>query len=225
MSGPPVHLLGAVFDLDGTIAETFPMAIELIGDTIAAHGGPRLSAEEIVARFGPNEQGILRDALGSGWEAAWECYLADYVARHDLCPDPFPGMAELIRDLHGCGCRIGLVTGKTATTATISLEQYGLARFFDGVEGGSRDGIVKDRCIGRLAAAWGLDPARMAYVGDTAPDVTNAHQAGVLAVAAGWSEFADRAALDAAGADARFDDVAGFAAWVRRAACGDTLRD
>ena len=64
---PSPALRGVVFDLDGTIAETFPMAIDLIGGTIERHGGGRLPPAEVIGLFGPNEMGVFRSALGSGW--------------------------------------------------------------------------------------------------------------------------------------------------------------
>jgi len=212
-------LRGIVFDLDGTIAETFPMAIDLVGRTIERHGGGTLTAEEVIAYFGPTEQGILRAALGEGWEAAWEDYLAAYVPAHRMCPRPFPGMTEAIREAHARGCRIGLVTGKTATTGALSLEVFGIADLFDGVEGGAMDEIVKAERIATLLGAWHLRPDAAAYVGDVPGDVREARTAGVAAVAAAWSAFADRDALAAEQPDLLFDDVASFAEWLDGAAC------
>jgi hypothetical protein len=121
----------------------------------------RLTAEEVVGLFGPNEQGILRAALGeAAWESAWERYLSAYQERHDLCPVPFPGMKPLVERLHGCGCRLGLVTGKTATTATISLDVFGLSPFFSGIGGGAMKGIVKAERITALLKQWSVEPAR-----------------------------------------------------------------
>jgi phosphoglycolate phosphatase-like HAD superfamily hydrolase len=134
-------------------------------------------------------------------------------------------MVELLHDLHRSGCKIGLVTGKTVTTAEISLRVFGIADLFSGVEGGSLRGVVKAECIGSLAAAWGLDPDRVAYVGDTAMDVAEARKAGVTAVSAAWSDFADREALVGAGPDAVFDDVPSFARWLRAQGCSGVSAD
>jgi phosphoglycolate phosphatase/pyrophosphatase PpaX len=215
-----MNLAGVILDLDGTIAESHPMAIQLIGNAIARYGSRDLTPEEVVALFGPNEQGIFRAAVGDEhWEAAWELYLADYSARHDLCPEPFPGIRELLRRLHDCGCRIGLVTGKTVTTAGISLEVFGIDHLFSGVEGGSMDGVVKAEAIDRLRKAWGLDATEVAYVGDTPLDVRESKRAGVTAVAAAWSAFTDRSVLEAEAPDAIFESVDEFAEWMVEQAC------
>ena len=213
------RISGIVFDLDGTIAETQPMAVELIGSTIAAHGGPRLPPSGVTALFGPDEKGVLRSALGETWETAWEDYLGRYLEMHRLCPAPFPGMADLLESLYLRGCPLGLVTGKTATTGLLSLEFFGVGAWFRSVEGGSIDGLVKTERISGIVAEWGLDPAEVAYVGDNRLDVSEAHAAGVVAVSAAWSEFADPGILRAAGPDFMFETVAGFAAWLDERAC------
>lgn len=216
----PERLSGVIFDLDGTICESYPMAIELLGDAVADHGGGRLTAAEVIGLFGPSEQGILRAALGEERSAAaWEQYLAAYRTRHDLCPAPFPGMKPLVERLHGCGCRLGLVTGKTATTAAISLDVFGLSPFFSGIGGGAMAGIVKADRIAALLDRWRVEPPRAVYIGDTPSDVDEARRAGVAAVAAAWSGFVDRHQLDAASPDALFDTVEDFAAWIEPLAC------
>lgn len=216
-----MSLSGVIFDLDGTIAESHPMAIELFGSAIADHGGKDLSPEEVVALFGPNEQGILRAAVGDEhWEEAWEAYLDGYRSRHhELCPEPFPGMTNLLDRLHECGCRLGLVTGKTKTTGTISIEFFGLDRLFSGIEGGAMDGVVKAEAIDRLRASWDLPPETVAYVGDTTLDIRESRKAGVIAVGAAWSGFADRAGLAGEEPDALFDAVDDFARWLEPRAC------
>jgi phosphoglycolate phosphatase/pyrophosphatase PpaX len=209
-----VRLSALVFDLDGTIAETHPMAVDLIGGTIAAHGGPVLDADGVIALFGPDERGIFRSALGEGWEAAWSDYLDRYVHAHRVCPEPFPGLAEVLRGLHRDGVPLALVTGKTATTGRLSLEVLGLSDLFPIVEGGSMEGWVKAACIGRIVTAWGLPPGRVAYVADTPGDVPQARDAGVRVVSVAWSSFADPVALAAEAPDALFEDVPAFAAWL-----------
>lgn len=214
------RLSGVIFDLDGTICESYPMAIQLLGEAIADHGGGRLSADEVVGLFGPSEQGILRAAIGEpAWEPAWEQYLTAYRDRHDLCPAPFPGVKPLIERLHGCGCRVGLVTGKTSTTAAISLDVFGLSPFFSGIGGGAMEGIVKANRITDLLDAWGISPERAVYLGDTPSDVDEARRAGVRAVAVAWSGFADRRRLEAAAPDALFATVEEFAGWIEPLVC------
>jgi phosphoglycolate phosphatase-like HAD superfamily hydrolase len=59
----------------------------------------------------------------------------------------------------------------------------------------------------------------VAYVGDTTLDIRESRKAGVIAVGAAWSGFADRAGLAGEEPDALFDAVDDFARWLEPRAC------
>lgn len=207
-------LKAVIFDLDGTLAETHPMAIELIGESISRSGGGEMTEVEVMALFGRNEKGVFRQALGDNWRPAWEFYLDQYVERHQICETPFPGIPEVLEALVRRGTRLGLVTAKTITTGTLSLEVLGLDRYFDEVRGGGMDGVTKRDDIADLAGLWGFDPNTIAYVGDTASDVEEAKAFGAVSIAAAWSGFARVEALEAAAPDELFRTVGELELWV-----------
>lgn len=208
---------GVIFDLDGTIAETHPMAIQLIGEAIVECGGTDLTPEQLVAMFGPNEKGIFRLALGDGWEAAWDYYLARYVERHQMCPEPFPGLRETIEVLAGAGCHLAVVTGKTGKTGRLSLDVLGLSGLITEVRGGAMDGVIKREEITTLVQRWGVSPDSVAYVGDAPSDVTEARAAGVVTVGACWSAFSDPTTVSTTNPDHLFTDVSDFSRWINQA--------
>ena len=55
--------------------------------------------------FGPSEAGILRDRIPERSEEALADYLGAYERHHRGCPEPFPGIREILERLgrHGCG--------------------------------------------------------------------------------------------------------------------------
>ena len=71
--------------------------------------------------------------------------------------------------------------------------------------------------IARIADRWGIDRSTVAYVGGHPSDTVDAHRAGVVAVAAAWSAYADLEDLAGQGTDMLFDSVGSFARWVDRA--------
>lgn len=208
-------LRGVIFDLDGTLAETHGMAIDLIAEAIVEGGGPELSPSEVMAYFGRNEQGIFESAVGDGWETSWNYYVDAYVDRHQDCSEPFAGLFELLSDLDSAGCLLGVITAKTGRTGRLSLEVLGIDGFFPEVHGGAREGVTKRRDLAHLVHSWEVDVSEVVYVGDSVSDVEEARAARVMAVAAAWSSYADREALVAAEPDALFDVVGDFADWVR----------
>jgi phosphoglycolate phosphatase/pyrophosphatase PpaX len=203
-----------IFDLDGTIADTHPMAVELIGESIVAGGGPILADDEIVALFGPNEKGIFRDVVGDGWEIAWHHYVSSYVERHAMCPRPFPGIEELLESFSAGAGRLGVVTGKTAETGNMSLEVLGIAHLVSDLRGGASSTVTKRSDITAIISRWGIPAANAVYVGDTPSDMIEARAAGVGALAAAWARHADLDALAAVEPDELFTDVAELTAWV-----------
>ena len=50
---------GIIFDLDGTIANTLPLCIEAFRKSIEPLANRALSDEEIIATFGPSEEGTI----------------------------------------------------------------------------------------------------------------------------------------------------------------------
>lgn len=210
-----MSLRGVIFDLDGTLADTHDMAVGLIGETIERFGGPRLGPNDLIALFGPNEQGIFRGVLGDRWEEAWGYYLGEYLDRHQEAPSPFPGIEELVVSLHDAEARLGVITGKTVTTGRMSLDVIGLSPYFSDLRGGAIEGVIKRSDIDTMVSGWGLSPRAVAYVGDTPTDIDEARGAGVVAVAACWSDYADVAALREAGPDEMFGEVAELARWLR----------
>ena len=52
-------LAGAIFDLDGTIADTFAICFATFRNALAHVAGPALTDAEIRAALGPSEDGMF----------------------------------------------------------------------------------------------------------------------------------------------------------------------
>jgi phosphoglycolate phosphatase-like HAD superfamily hydrolase len=209
-------LQGVIFDLDGTLADTLDVCIEAFQYAIAEHTGRRLSPPEVVALWGPTEEGVLRTAVGPEWEHSVETFLAEYERLHVAVPEPFPGIRDLLEHLVAVGVPAGVVTGKGPRSAQISLEVLGIDSFFDAVEAGSIDGPVKAEKISHIVEQWGVPPEAVVYVGDHPHDTIHAHEAGTLAIGAAWSHHTDVDALRRSAPDEYFDSSTEFATWLER---------
>jgi phosphoglycolate phosphatase-like HAD superfamily hydrolase len=202
-----------IFDLDGTLGETVPICIQAFQQTFQHYLGRTLTAPDIIAMFGPSEEGMLQRHVPHTWPQALEMYLLEYERAHVLCPAPFPGLTTLLAALHRRGMLLGIVTGKGLRSARISARVLGLDAYFDGLEAGSADGPVKPAGIRAFLTRWAVAPETVAYVGDAPYDVDAAKHVGVVAVAAAWAASADAAALAARQPDVLFQSVADFAVW------------
>lgn len=214
-TAPQSRLTGVIFDLDGTITDTLPIAFSAFHAAVAAFTERRFTDAELIGFFGPAEDGILRRILPQHWERCFARYLDEYTSRHAACSAPFPGMLEVLDFLKKQGVPIALVTGKAPQAVAITLKCVAIADYFDVMEMGSPEGGVKPLALRRVVDRWGVESTAVAYVGDACSDMQAANQIGVVAVGAAWAATEDPAMLEASGASVVFTRIEDFFAWLR----------
>lgn len=137
----------AIFDFDGTLADTIPLCREAFRRAIRKLDGRILTDEEIERQFGPDDLGVIQKLIPGKpelHERGRELFIHYYRKLHaDLAPAPFPGTAELLSTLRNLGIRLAMVTGKRLESAEISLQFFHLSEFFPILETGSPEGGVK----------------------------------------------------------------------------------
>ncbi|MCO5177769.1 MAG: HAD family hydrolase [Thermomicrobiales bacterium] len=210
---------GVIFDLDGTLANTLPVCCAAFRPVLRDITGRQYSDPEIMALFGPNEEGILQQMAGDGWQQALQCFLSEYEAHHDTCLATFDGIDETLRHINESGARMAIITGKGAGSAAISVRRLGLDAYFDLIASGSATGVIKSQQIREVAEQWALPVEQVAYVGDTAYDMQHAAEAGATPIAAAWADTADRDALAATNPQRLFITVTDFDRWIRDHVC------
>lgn len=205
---------GIIFDFDGTLADTFPLIFPALRTALLKFTGRNFSNNEISNYFGPSEDGILRRLVPGEPQAAMETYLAEYKRHHAAYARLFPGMLDLLKLLREQSVKLGIITGKSRESLAISLEKFQLREYFDLLVAGSPERSVKDVNIRQVVAEWGFKPNGILYVGDTAPDIIAAREAGVVPVGVYWSATADAAKLLAENPAVVFGDVPEFSGWI-----------
>jgi HAD superfamily hydrolase (TIGR01509 family) len=176
-----------VFDMDGTLVDTGATVPAAYAATIAALGGPAVSAAAVVAAYplGPTKA-ILEHFLEREVSAdEIESYYERLAGAGPI--EPYPGVRAALEALHG-RVPLAVFTGAGAQASRIVLERAGLASRFDAVVGGDEVASPKPDPEGIVLAArrLGVPVAATAYVGDAARDVEAAQACGALAVAAAW---------------------------------------
>lgn len=205
---------GVLFDLDGTLGNTLPVCIGAFRQAIEPFAGRKLSDAEIVATFGPSEEGTVH-VLAPGHAAeALASYLHYYAILHDSCTEPFPGVVEMLTALQVRGVKLALVTGKGQGSADITLERLSLTSYFEHIEVGSPLGPRKSEAIAEILTRWDMEPTSAIYVGDAPSDIPSARRAGTYAIAAAWAATAEPDLLRAENPDALFLTLADFEAWL-----------
>src|SRR5438552_3391146 len=177
-----------IFDLDGTLADTFALIVSAWNEAVSPHTGKTYSDAEVIARFGiPDSQMILRELPGEAGDRAVEVYHA-YYARHHDAVKTFDGIDGMLAELRRRRVPMGVMTGKGRRSASITLQAMGWAKTFAAVVTGEDVARQKPDPAGPLEVArrLGVEPAACAFVGDSPADVGAGKAAGMITVAAGW---------------------------------------
>ena len=210
------NIKGVIFDLDGTIANTLPMCIAAFRKSIEPLTGKAVSDEEIVATFGPSEEGTIMALAPDYYDEGVAAYLRYYEELHHMCSQPFDGIVGLLETLKDNGVRLAMVTGKGKTSADISMDKFGITSYFEKIETGHPGGPRKVEGIRACMDFFGdLDKSEVVYIGDAPSDIESCRVAGVPIVAAAWAETAEPEKLEALKPDVLFYDVENFSAWLQ----------
>jgi phosphoglycolate phosphatase-like HAD superfamily hydrolase len=140
---PERFLRGVIFDLDGTLADTLPLCIAAFRASIEPVAGRRISDEEIIATFGPSEEGTIPALAPQSFDDCLEEYLRHYESLHDAYSVPFDGIASLLDELRSAHVSLAVVTGKGSRSTAISLKVLGLEKYFTLIRAGSPRGPEK----------------------------------------------------------------------------------
>jgi len=204
-----------IFDLDGTLANTLPLCIRAFRQAVEPLINRPVSDEEIIATFGPSEEGTIMALVPDHYEKGVTDYLQFYKAFHNMCAEPFEGITALLTSLASNGIRIAMVTGKGKHSTIISLHYFGITNFFEKIETGSPLGPQKAAGIQLIIDGWNyLEKEEIIYVGDAPSDITASRAAGIPVVAAAWAETAEPEKLLSMKPDEIFYDISSFANWL-----------
>ena len=204
-----------IFDLDGTLANTLPLCIAAFRSSVEPLINRQVSDEEIIATFGPSEEGTIMALAPDFYENGVQDYLNYYETLHHLCPVAFEGIAELLLLLQSRHVRLAMVTGKGRLSTGISLKKFELTDFFELIETGSPSGPRKAEGIVAVLSQWTeITRDEVLYVGDAPADIEASRKAGILVIAAAWAPTAEPQKLLPLNPDEIFYSVADFKEWL-----------
>lgn len=183
----------ALFDLDGTLADTAPDLVAAVNKMRLDRGLELAPIEKLRPLASAGARGLIGGAFGIGPEdrdfaPMREEFLANYEA--DLCIETtlFPGIGELLDALDARGIRWGIVTNKVGRLTMPLVEQLGLAARAGCIVSGDTTPHSKPHPAPLLHAAQGLalPPERIVYIGDDLRDIQAGFAAGMATVAAAY---------------------------------------
>jgi pyrophosphatase PpaX len=176
-----------LFDLDGTLLDSFSVHLEIFKTTFAQFG-IHLSEEEFLKTYSPNWYETY-EAFGlrkEDWEAADSFWLKE---AEKINARLFPGVKEIFLKLDKY-FTLGLVTSGSKSRVERDIKATGIINFFKTVVTGDDVKVPKPSPEGLEIAFRNLDkqPNEVIYIGDSSADYEMAKAAGVYFIGVS-SEF------------------------------------
>lgn len=182
----------AIFDLDGTLADTLADIAAAMNHALAALAMPTHDLEAYRRFVGEGVEQLATRALPTGRQEFRPELIERYIARYgDVLLDksrPYDGIPELLDELDKRGVPLAVLSNKPdPSTQRVVAGLFPPGRFAS-VVGRRADMPRKPDPRGALAIAGavGIAPAEFAFVGDTAIDMNTAVAAGMFPVGAAW---------------------------------------
>ncbi|WP_375410153.1 HAD family hydrolase [uncultured Methylobacterium sp.] len=213
---PPI----AVFDLDGTLAETAGDLVGTLNVILAREGLRELPLAEARDMIGAGAKALIQRGFSAAGQPlppeTLDRLFADFLIHYgeNLCVHShlYAGVGAALDDLSARGYRLAVCTNKIERHAVDLLGLLGVADRFGAICGRETFPFFKPdpRHITLTIAQAGGDPARAVMVGDSRADIDAAKAAGipVIGVTFGYTDTP----VDALGADrviSHFDDLVG----------------
>lgn len=188
-----------LFDLDGTLLDTLEDLAAAVNHALSVRGLPLHSLQAYRTMVGHGVRNLVRQALerSAGTESAVDEALVDetlasfkdyYVSHIDVHTRPYPGMQELLRDLHAAGVRMAVASNKFQA----GTEQL-VRTFFPEIPFvailGNREGYPlkpDPEIVAEVLRASGVSREEAVLVGDSGTDMQTALNGGIEAIAVGW---------------------------------------
>jgi phosphoglycolate phosphatase len=197
-----------IFDLDGTLVDSFPWFLSVVNSVADRHGFRRMESGEVDELRGLGSREIVARMQVPMWKIP---FIATDMRRMKAdCRAPlFPGIDAMLERLVASGVTLALVTSDSEQNARRALGASARhVAFFDC--GASLFG--KAAKFRRVVKRAGFTPSQAISIGDEVRDIEAARAAGIACGAVMWG-YAAPDALRALAPDLvfeRLEDVAGL---------------
>ena len=194
-----------IFDLDGTLADTLQDLADALNCGLKELHLPEHSPEDYRMMVGTGFRELCRQALPQDrmdlLEALMEKSEKRYAQHYLDKTKPYPGIVQLLDDLHRRGLSLALLSNKPDDFVKQMTRQMFGPNCFKLILGEQQGLPRKPDPAGALLILRQLkvSPADSLYVGDSGTDMQTATAAGMYPVGVSWG-FRDRSELLAGGA-------------------------
>lgn len=184
----------AIFDFDGTLADSYPVFADSVNVLAARHGFRQVQLHEQHVLRGMGARELMRELHLPGWKVP--AVMTDFrniLQRriHDI--HPFPGVIDALHALLDKRMPLALATSNTRQNVTTVLGEALIGRFATVECGTSLFG--KSHRLRRILKHTRMASTEAIYVGDEIRDAEAANDAGMMFGAVAWGYTTPEALL------------------------------
>lgn len=181
-----------IWDLDGTLLDTLQDLAEATNHALRSHGMPERTLDEVRRFVGNGVRKLMCRAIPQGelnpqFEECFAEFRRYYVAHCQEHTGLYPGIKEMLSELHSRGLRMAVVSNKLQAGVTELYHVW----FADTIEVavGERPEVQRKPApdMVRLALEeMGVSAEDAVYIGDSEVDVLTARNAGLPCISVLW---------------------------------------
>ena len=175
-----------LFDIDGTLLDTFDFIYGAFEHALALHHAPMVSRLSISQQMGaPLEEVYAEMAPGFDAHTLTEAHRT-FQSENLHLAKLFPSTLEVLQTLRDAKLKIGAITTRSIRTSVRSLETTGIAEYFDAIISAEDVSRLKPHPEPLLKALgqFHVNPDDAIMVGDTHADIMAGKNTGARTVAA-----------------------------------------
>ena len=199
--------MNLLFDLDGTLTDSFPGITNCIAHALVALGKTSPPRESLRWCIGPPLRNSFQQLLASDGEKLAEEALALYRDRYGAIGlfenEVYEDIPETLDALIEDGHTLYVATAKPAVHAERIIDHFGLRHRFKAVYGADLDGHRSDKAvlISHVLQSESIAPSDTVMIGDRKHDILGAKANGLRAFGVLWG-YGSQEELMASGAHA-----------------------
>jgi len=175
----------AIFDFDGTLADTFPWFVDVLNGVADRYGFCRVKADEVELLRGYDARQIMRHLRVPGWKLP---FIANHMRRlmaHDIDGIRlFDGVPDMLRTLSERGVTVAIVSSNSVENVRRVLGPEAAGQVAHYGCGASLFG--KAAKFRRMLRTTGIPAALAIAIGDESRDIEAARTVGIACAAVVW---------------------------------------
>lgn len=178
-----IHL---IFDFDGTLVDSFDVALQTVQRLAYEFHFRKISADEIIQLKNLTSRALIRHLNIPLYKLPWVLHHARKYMRQEIANlSTFADLPHVLTELHHLGHALSILTSNAKDNVELWLERHHIRHLFDFIHAESSY-FGKKHHLKKIIKSHGMTPADTFYIGDETRDIDAAQQCNIPSIAVAW---------------------------------------